>query len=79
MADIKITLKSFGKDVLVSSPAGVDLQEAFNEASQFVESLEAANKIRDTEQGIDPPKATHEIVRDGNGDYRLKRFRFGAA
>lgn len=75
MADVKITLSSFNKDVVVSVPDGGDLQENFNEAASFVHGLEARAKIRDQAQGINPPGATHEII-EKNGEFRLQRFRF---
>lgn len=74
--DIKLTLSSFKKDVLVTVPDGGDMKEAFNEAASFVRTLEANNQIRDREAGINPRGATHEIVKE-KGDYRLRRFRFG--
>lgn len=76
MADVKVTLPSFKKDVLVSVPDGGDLKEAFNEASSFVRGLEANGKIRDREAGVNPRGATHEIVKERGGEYRLRRFRF---
>jgi len=78
MADVKVTLSSFKKDVLVSVPDGGDLKESFNEASSFVRSLEANGKIRDREAGVNPRGATHEIVREKAGEYRLRRFRFSS-
>ena len=76
MADIKINLTSFDKDVLVSVPDNMDLKEVFNEVSAFVHILEKNDQIRDLEAGVNPSGATHEIVRENNGAYRLRRFRF---
>ena len=76
MTDVRISLTSLRKNVLVSVPDGGDLSEAFNEAAHFVKMLEANNQIRDREAGVDPKGATHEVVRD-KGEYRLRRFRFG--
>ena len=73
--DVSITVKSLKKDVIVSVPDGGDFKSAFNEASTFVRTLEANDKIRDREAGVNPPGATHEVVKDGK-QYRLKRFRF---
>jgi hypothetical protein len=75
MTDLKIKLSSLKKDVLVSVPDGGDPKEAFNEAAHFVRSLEANNMIRDREAGVEPPRATHEVVKE-KGAYRLRRFRF---
>lgn len=79
MTDVKITLTSLQKEVLVSIPNDGDATEAFNEAAAFVRTLEAGHKIRDPEQGINPPGATHEVVKENSGEYRLKRFRFSGA
>lgn len=76
MADLKVTLSSFKKDVLVFVPDSCDLKESFNEAAAYVRDLEANNKIRDREAGVNPRGATHEIVKEATGDYRLRRFRF---
>ena len=76
--DIKVSIPAFKKDVVVSVPDGTDLKTSFNEASSFVQTLAANNQIRDKEMGINPPHATHEIVKEKNGDYRLRRFRFSA-
>ena len=73
--DVSITLRNLKKDVIVSVPDGSDFKAAFNEAAQFVRTLEANDKIRDREAGVNPPGATHEVVKDGKV-YRLKRFRF---
>jgi hypothetical protein len=73
--DIKLTLPTLKKDVLVAVPDGGDLKEAFNEAASFVHTLEANNQIRDREAGVNPRGATHEIVKE-KGEYRLRRFRF---
>jgi hypothetical protein len=76
MADVRIPVHSLRKNVLVSVPDGGDMVRAFNEAAQFVRTLEANDKIRDRESGLDPKGATHEIVKE-KGEYRLRRFRFG--
>lgn len=76
MADVRINLPSLNKDVLVSVPDGGDLKESFNEAAGFIRSLEAQNKIRDFEQGVNPQGATHEVTKDKHGNYRLNRIRF---
>jgi hypothetical protein len=73
--DVSITLRSLKKDVLISVPDGSDFTSAFNEAASFVRTLEANDKIRDREAGVNPPGATHEVIKDGK-EYRLKRFRF---
>ena len=75
MTDIKVKLLS-KKDILVSIPEGIDLKEAFNEVSSFIHTLEANRKIRDLESGVNPPGATHEIVREKDDTYRLRRLRF---
>lgn len=77
MAEVRVPLPSFRKEVLVKIPDTGDLKENFNEAASYVRMLEESNKIRDFEQGINPPGATHEIVKDKKGNYRLNRFRFG--
>jgi hypothetical protein len=74
--DVRVTLKTLKKDVLVSIPDGGNLTESFNEAAHFVRTLEANNQIRDREAGVNPPGATHEVVKEGKDKYRLKRFRF---
>lgn len=76
MTDMKVTLRKLKKDVVVSVPDGGDMTEAFNEASRFVRTLDFNDKIRDREAGVNPPGATHEIVKDAKGEYRLQRFRF---
>jgi hypothetical protein len=76
MADMKVTLRELKKDVLVAIPDGADLATAFSEAARFVRTLEANHKIRDREAGVNPPGATHEVVKQANGNYRLQRFRF---
>ncbi|MEZ0262185.1 MAG: hypothetical protein ACAH80_14350 [Alphaproteobacteria bacterium] len=76
MTDMKVTLRKLKKDVIVSVPDGGDMTEAFNEASRFVRTLDHNDKIRDREAGVNPPGATHEIVKDVKGEYRLQRFRF---
>jgi hypothetical protein len=76
MADVRIPVHSLRKNVLVSVPDGGDMTSAFNEAAHFVQTLEANNKIRDREAGVDPKGATHEVVKE-KGEYRLRRFRFG--
>ncbi len=75
--DVTIHLPSLKKDVLVSVPAFGDLSESFNEAAAFVRTLEANNKIRDMELGINPKDATHEVVKEEDNKYHLRRFRFG--
>jgi hypothetical protein len=75
MADVKINLSSLGKDVLVSVSDDGDLKENFNAAAAFVHGLEARGQICDLEKGVNPERATHEVVRE-KGVYRLKRFRF---
>lgn len=76
MAEVRINLKSLNKDVLVTVPDDGDLKQSFNEAASFIRSLEARNKIRDFEQGVNPEGATHEVTRDKHGNYRLNRIRF---
>jgi len=72
--DIKV--KALGKDVSVSMPDGIDAKAAFNEASAYVRGLETRHEIRDLSAGVNPPRATHEIVKDDTaGGWRLKRFR----
>lgn len=75
MIDVTINLASLKKDVLASVPDDGDVTTAFNEAASFVHGLEARNKIRDLEQGVNPKGATHEVVKESDG-YRLRRFRF---
>jgi hypothetical protein len=76
VADIKVPVPTFDKLVTVSVPDGEDLAAAFNEASLFIQTLVANNKIRDRELNVDPKGATHEIVKDGHGGYALRRMRF---
>lgn len=76
MTEMKVTLRKLKKDVVVTVPDGGDMTEAFNEASRFVRTLDFNDKIRDREAGINPAGATHEIVKDAKGEYRLQRFRF---
>jgi len=64
----------------------VQLSERFNKAvtvnssaeAGFVKSLEIHNELRDLEAGINPKGATHEIVKDKKGHYRIKRVGFSA-
>jgi hypothetical protein len=77
MTDAKIYLSSFHKDVLVTISDEGDFKEAFNDAARFVRMLEANGQIRDAEAGIDSPRATHEIVKQEDGCYRLNRVGFG--
>lgn len=66
MSNIKVRLsEKFNKEVLVGS----------QEEAIFVKSLDAHNKIRDKEAGINPSGATHDIVKDADGNYGIKRFR----
>jgi hypothetical protein len=74
MPDIKLHLPSLKKDILVEAPGKT--AAVFNEVAAFVFGLEERGQIRDLEQGINPKGATHEVVKDEKGDYRLKRFRF---
>lgn len=75
--DLKVHLNSVNRDVLVTVnvPKGQSVKEWFNEAASFVEGLDARNEIADPEQGINPPGATHAVVKDG-ANYRLQRTRF---
>lgn len=76
MTVIRLKLERFNKDVLVEAGFDSDdLSEVFNEVSAFVRKLEADNKIRDLENGVDPSGATHEIIRGERGAYHLRRFR----
>lgn len=75
--DLTVHLNSVNRDVLVSVdvPKGQSVKEWFNEAASFVQGLDARNQIADPEQGINPPGATHAVVKDG-ANYRLQRTRF---
>ena len=68
MPNIKVRLSDkFNKEVTVES----------SEEAVFVRSLDAHNQLRDKEAGIAPSSATHDVVKDAEGNYRLKRFRMG--
>jgi hypothetical protein len=58
----------FNKAVVVNS----------NEEAAFVMSLDAHDQLRDTEAGVNPQGATHEVVKDAKGNYHVSRFRFSA-
>jgi hypothetical protein len=79
MSDIqlKVKISSLNKEVLVPVLDSGDLSQNFNAASNFVKTLELNNQIRDLEAGVNPASATHEVVKDGEGNYRLQRFRMG--
>ena len=64
------------KNVMVQVPAGSDLTEVFNEAAHLIKTLIVNNKLRDLEQGLNPPRPTHVIVTGEDNHYHLRRLRF---
>jgi len=75
--DLKVHLDSLDRDALVSVTVlkGDSLSEAFADVAASVKGLDARNQIADPERGINPPGATHKIVKEGD-HYRLQRARF---
>ncbi len=70
--DVKVRIPCWGKDVLVHVPDGSDPQKAFKKASEIVKEMFDKDKIADPECSIKPPNATHKVVKQPDGQYRLR-------
>ncbi len=66
--DVKVKIPCWGKEVLVQVRDGTDPKTVFNAVAKMMDE----NKIADPECGMNPATATHKIVKQPDGQYRLQ-------
>ena len=77
--DVTVKIRYWGKDVQVRAedllgplPDKADPKKVFNAVSAKIEQMMDEYKIADPDCGIKPAKATHTIVKQSDGKFRLQ-------
>jgi hypothetical protein len=77
--DVKVKIACWGKEVIVRAedllgkiPEKADPKKVFNVVAAKIDQMMDEYKIADPDCGIKPAKATHTIVTEPNGQYRLQ-------